>query len=178
MAEKPGSPQAAAALLVMIPLAVLPAGSGAGAQIADGNVCRPTDPLLIPSTSEAKPMTDKRATTYDTYLSAWSAIPDSERRRLLRESVSEDIVFTNPLQARAGIDGMVAHLEAFQHRSPNGKFVSLAILGWDNHALATWQFVDADGTRGFTGYDVVSFDDQGRIATILLFSNVDKQRLK
>jgi len=178
MTEKPGLPPAAAALPATMTLGVLPAGSGIGAETAGGTVCRPTDPLLIQSISEAKPMTDKRALTYDTYLSAWAAIPDAERRRLLRESVSEDVVFTNPMQARTGIDGMVAHLEAFQQRSPNGKYVALGILGWDNHAIATWQFVDADGTRGFTGYDVVSFDGQGRIATILLFSNVDKQRLK
>lgn len=123
-------------------------------------------------------MTDKRVATYDTYLSAWSAIPDEVRRRLLRESVTEDVVFRNPMQTRVGLDDVVKHLEGFQQRSPNGSFVSVAMLGWENNALATWQFVDAEGKRGFTGFDVLHFDDRGRITSILLFGNVEKQTLK
>ena len=36
-------------------------------------------------------MTDFRVAAYETYLSAWSAVPDNERLRLLRESVTEAI---------------------------------------------------------------------------------------
>jgi hypothetical protein len=34
-------------------------------------------------------MSDKRAQTYDLYLAAWSAVPDAERARMLRKSLSE-----------------------------------------------------------------------------------------
>jgi hypothetical protein len=123
-------------------------------------------------------MTDKRVTTYDTYLAAWNAVPDEERRRLLHDSVTDEVVFANPMQTRIGLDDVVRHLEAFQQRAPNAWFVSVAMLGWENNALATWQFMDAEGKPGFTGYDVLHFNDQGRIDSILLFSNIEKWTLR
>jgi hypothetical protein len=52
------------------------------------------------------------------------------------------------------------------------------MLGWGSHGIATWQFVDAQGQPGFWGYDVLAYDGQGRIESILLFGHVEKQMLK
>jgi hypothetical protein len=130
----------------------------------------------IPGGPSAK--SDPRARTYETYLSAWAPIDDSRRLALLRDSLSEDVVFTNPLQTRRGIAEVVAHLEVFQKRSPGGLFRMNEMLGWENHGLATWQFVDARGEAGFWGYDVVEFDAAGRMRTILLFGHSEKTILK
>ena len=123
-------------------------------------------------------MTDVRVTAYETYLSAWSAIPADERLRRLRAIVTDGIVFKNAMKTRTGIADLVAHLEGFQGRSPGGSFRLLAMLGWDDNVMATWQFVDAKGEAGFTGYDIVAFDKDHRIESIVLFSNVPKQTLK
>lgn len=123
-------------------------------------------------------MTDFRVATYETYLSAWSAIPDDQRLPLLQASVTKEVVFTNPTTPRAGIADLADHLRAFQTRVPGGAYRLVAMLGWGDNAIATWQFVDAAGNAGFTGYDVVAFDGEHRIKSILLFSNVPKQTLK
>lgn len=123
-------------------------------------------------------MTDFRLTVYEAYLSAWSAVPDDERLRLLGESVAAGIVFNNPTRARTGIADLAEHLEAFQNRSPGGSFRLLAMLAWEDNAIATWQLVDAGGNAGFSGYDILAFDKDHRITSILLFSNIEKQRLK
>jgi len=123
-------------------------------------------------------MSDPRVETYETYLSAWSQIPDEERARLLRETLSESIVFTNPMQTRRGLAEVAEHLRGFQQRSPGGSFRLNEMLGWERHGIATWQLVDAQGQAGFWGYDVVAYDDQGRIESILLFSHIEKQILK
>ena len=52
------------------------------------------------------------------------------------------------------------------------------MLGWENNAMATWQFVDAEGNGGFTGYDILSYSEHRRIESIVLFGNVEKQTLK
>jgi hypothetical protein len=169
-----GSVAIAGGLSIATPVA---AASAQGIRVQRGSRRGINDSIVKPERGP-KAMTDKRVAIYDTYLSAWSAIPDEERRRLLRESVTEDVVFRNPMQTRAGLDDVVKHLEGFQQRSPNGSFVSVAMLGWENNALATWQFVDAEGERGFTGFDVLHFDGKGHIASILLFGNVEKQTLK
>ena len=130
------------------------------------------------STKKLKPMSDPRVKTYQIYLSAWSAIADDERARRLRDSLSESIVFANPAQTRRGLADVATHLQGFQQRSPGGSFRMNEMLGWENHGIATWQFVDAQGQPGFWGYDVLAFDGQGRIESILLFSHVEKQMLK
>lgn len=123
-------------------------------------------------------MTDFRVAAYETYLSAWSAVPDDERLRLLRESVTEAVVFKNPTKTRTGLADVAEHLAGFQVRSPGGSFRHNAMIGWEENAMATWQFVDADGNGGFTGYDILVFDEHRRIESIVLFGNVEKQTLK
>jgi SnoaL-like domain len=93
-------------------------------------------------------MSDPRVKTYETYLSAWSPIPDDERVKLLHESLSQDIVFTNPTQTRRGLADVAVHLQGFKQRSPGGSFRMNEMLGWENHGLATWQFVDVKGQAG------------------------------
>jgi SnoaL-like domain len=129
-------------------------------------------------TKKLEAMSDPRVKTYEIYLSAWSAIPDDERAKRLRESLSEGVVFTNPTQTRHGLADVAVHLQGFQQRSPGGSFRMNEMLGWENHGIATWQFVDAQGQPGFWGYDVLAYDGQGRIESILLFAHVEKQMLK
>jgi hypothetical protein len=132
----------------------------------------------VPTMKEAGQMSDPRVKTYETYLLAWSQIPDEERTRLLRESLSESIVLTHPMGTRRGLADVAGHLQGFQQRSPGGSFRLNEMLGWERHGIATWQLVDAQGQAGFWGYDVVAYDDRGRIESILLFSHVEKQMLK
>lgn len=127
---------------------------------------------------KANDMSDPRVMAYQLYLSAWSAIADDERAKRLHGSLSENIVFTNPMQTRRGLAEVIEHLRAFQQRSPGGSFRMNEMLGWESHGIATWQFVSAAGEPGFWGYDVVAFDAQSRIDNILLFSHIEKQILK
>ena len=122
-------------------------------------------------------MTDHKVQKYDLYLAAWSAVPDEERAQKLHECLSESVVFSNPQQMRQGIGEVIDHLEAFQKRVPGGSFRMNNMVGWANHGLAEWQLVDGDGNASVSGYDVVTFDDDGMISTILLFSNVEAQKL-
>ncbi len=122
-------------------------------------------------------MTNPYAETYDRYLAAWAPVSPDERLDLLRRSLAETIVFTNPQQVRRGIADIVEHLEGFQHRTAGGRFRMNNMVGWERHALAEWQLVDAEEQPGFSGYDVVAFDDAGLITSILLFGNVEAQKL-
>lgn len=74
-------------------------------------------------------------------------------------------------------NAVIAHLHVFQKRTPGGSFRMNNMVGWDNHALAEWQLVDGAGNPGFSGYDVIGFDAQGFITTVLLFANLEAQKL-
>jgi hypothetical protein len=121
---------------------------------------------------------DLRVRTYEAYLAAWVANPDDERARLLREALSDRIVFTNPTQTRLGLADVGVHLREFQQRNPGASFRMIEMLGWNSHGMATWQLIDAAGRSGFSGYDVLAFDAQGRIESILMFTRVEKQIVK
>jgi hypothetical protein len=123
-------------------------------------------------------MTDKRVDAYELYISAWSAISDEERLRRLRASVAQAIIFRNAMKTRNSLADVVEHLEAFQQRSPGGSFRLMSMLGFENQGLATWKFFDAEGQGGFSGFDALTFDEDGRISYILMFSDLEKQRLK
>ena len=122
-------------------------------------------------------MSDTHLKSYERYLSAWSNVSSTERERLLRESVIEDVIFENPMQTRHGIPDVIAHLEGFQARFPDGSFRTNNMLGWGSNAMAEWQLVEGNGTPGFSGSDILKFNDNGLIVTILLFGNVEQQKL-
>ena len=123
-------------------------------------------------------MTNKHVDAYELYISAWSAISDEERLRRLQASIAPAILFWNATQTRHSLADVVEHLEGFQKRVPNGSFRLMSMLGFENQGLATWKFFDAEGEGGFSGYDALTFDEEGRISYILMFSDVEKQRLK
>ncbi len=122
-------------------------------------------------------MLDTRVKTYDLYLAAWSPIPDVDREHRLRQSLTEDILFENPMKTRRGLAEVAEHLRGFQVRIPGGSFRMNNMIGWVAGALAEWQLVDGLGNLGFSGYDVLRFDERGLISHILLFSNVEAQKL-
>jgi hypothetical protein len=122
-------------------------------------------------------MNHRCAVTYDLYLAAWSEITADQRRALVDRSLSDRIVFANPQQHRVGKAAVIEHLEGFQRRTPGGSFRMNNMVGWGEHALAEWQLVDAQGQPDFSGYDVVTFDQEGLISNILLFGNVEAQKL-
>lgn len=148
---------------------------------AGGLLCLGFAPLPTtrptPSIQRSSTMADKRAHTYELYLAAWSAVSDDERKRLLRESLTDNIVFTNQQQTRHGLSDVAEHLKGFQAKMPGASFRMNNMIGWKNHALAEWQMVDAKGEPGFSGYDVLTLDDRDMIEGILMFTNVEGQKI-
>ena len=124
------------------------------------------------------PAPDARVASYERYLAAWSAVPIDERLHFLHESVTPDVVFTNPTRTRTGIEDVAEHLSDFQRRVPGGSFRVVSMLGWEDHALVRWQLVDARGNAGLAGHDDVAYDQAHRIKSIVMFTDIPKERLK
>jgi len=114
-------------------------------------------------------MFDRRVQRYNLYLAAWSQVSGEERARMLQESCSVNIVFTTSIQTRHGLADLAAHL--------NDSFRMNNLIGWGSYGLAEWQWVSSEGEAGVSGYDVLTFDEQGLISSILLFANVEAQKL-
>ena len=128
--------------------------------------------------SEEEKMMTSRLGLYERYITAWSAMGTSERMSLLAQTVTEDIAYRDATVRCEGASALGEHLNTFQERSPGSSFRLLSMLSWGADGLAKWQIVDAEGEPGFSGYDAMTFAEDGRISSIVGFSETDKQRLK
>lgn len=114
--------------------------------------------------------------TFETYLTAWSAISAEERRRVLENTVSAEIAYFDAMAQLSGRDALAAHLAGFQQRRPNCRFSLAHYLQHGGAALANWLMQDDGGKVLVRGYDSIRLDEAGRIAGITGFSDIPVQR--
>jgi len=101
---------------------------------------------------------------WNAYMAAYGATTEDDRRRLLEQSVCEDVVFTNPAgdgQSRAGLS---AHIVNFQTANPGAYFSTDKLYPQHDKLLAVWSMYKADGTKVATGYNFVRPDGNDRFA--------------
>jgi hypothetical protein len=99
---------------------------------------------------------------WNAYMAAYGSIVEDERIRLLEQSVTDDVVFTNPAGDGSTRAGLNAHIAKFQQGFPGAYFTTDQILAQQDKLLAVWSLFKADGTKVTTGYNYVRPDDQGR----------------
>jgi len=99
---------------------------------------------------------------WNAYLSAYGATDADERARLLAQSVSEDVVFTNPAGDGETLAGLDAHIVGFQQSNPGKYFGTDKLFPQKDKMLAIWSMYSGDGTRLATGYNFVRPDETGR----------------
>lgn len=106
---------------------------------------------------------------WNAYLEAYGNVSSEERRRLLRESVSDDVHSINPGEETHGFDGLVTHVEQFQQRLPGAYFKINKLLFHHEQVLTEWTLYKSDETPLRTAYTHGVFDDQGRLKQLTGF---------
>ncbi|MBY3246269.1 nuclear transport factor 2 family protein [Rhizobium laguerreae] len=101
---------------------------------------------------------------WNIYLSSYSDISDSERERLLQESVSDDLVFTNPGGQGEHRTGLIAHIQNFQKKMSGYYFSTEKVFVHHGELLAIWTMHKPDGSKVATGYNFVRPGADGRFA--------------
>jgi len=61
---------------------------------------------------------DAHLKTWNVYQSAWGPIDEEQRRSLLRQSVADDILYTDPGSQTHGLEELVARIEQSQQAFP------------------------------------------------------------
>ncbi|RWE85064.1 MAG: nuclear transport factor 2 family protein [Mesorhizobium sp.] len=92
---------------------------------------------------------------WDAYLAAYGPIAAAERERLLKQSVSDDVVFTNPGGEGKTRNGLIAHIEDFQKKMPGTFFKTDKVFVHHGELLAIWSMYKSDDTKVATGYNFV-----------------------
>ena len=106
---------------------------------------------------------------WTSYLEAYGSLSGEDRRRLLSESVSADVVSTNPGDETHGFESLVSHVEQFQQRLPGSYFKINQLKFHHEQVLTEWTLYKADGTAVTTAHTYGVFNDQGRLKKLIGF---------
>jgi hypothetical protein len=113
--------------------------------------------------------TDTIEQLFKSYLDAYADIAPAERERLLRQSVSDDVGFTNPTGDGKGFSNLIEHIEGFQKRAPGAYFKSNKLLAHHGELLAEWALFKKDGSEFTTGHTYGRLNEQGRLTHLAGF---------
>lgn len=116
--------------------------------------------------------TDNVQQIWNDYLNAYADVAADERERLLRQSVSDDIVFTSPTGEGQGFGNLVEHISQFQKKSPGAYFKNNTFLTHHSQLLAEWTLCGKDGSAVITGHTFARLDEQNRLVQLAGFFKV------
>jgi limonene-1,2-epoxide hydrolase len=106
---------------------------------------------------------------WNSYLEAYGNVAPEKRARLLRESVSDDVVSTNPGEEIQGFANLLAHVDQFQQRLPGAHFKIDKLSFHHDQVLTEWTLYKSDETPMRTAHTYGVFDDQGRLKKLIGF---------
>ena len=115
-------------------------------------------------------MPSKAVELYRHYVTAFSAIPDQERRDILDAVLDTEVVYRNPTMEGAGHQIILDDIDIFQAKFPVGQFALHSSSEHHDVALMEWQLILADGTPGVRGHDAVRVTPGGRFGSIVTFA--------
>lgn len=101
---------------------------------------------------------------WNAYMLAFATDIAAERERLLQQSVSDDVTFTNPGGSGKSCAALAAHIADFRTKMPGMYFDTDKIYVTHGELLAVWSMYRPDHTKIVTGYNFVRLDDGGRFS--------------
>jgi SnoaL-like domain len=106
---------------------------------------------------------------WNSYLEAYGNVSTETRKRLLTESVSSDVLSTNPGDELQGLENLVTHVEQFQQRLPGSYFKLNSLKFHHEQVLTEWTLYKADGAVVTTAHTYGVFNDDGRLKKLIGF---------
>ena len=114
--------------------------------------------------------------TYNSYLDAYSDIEPVERERLLRQSVTDDVLSINPNGESHSLGNLMEHIEQFQKQRPGAYFKSNKLLAHHEQFLSEWTIYSKDGSAVATAHTYGRFNGKGLITYLIgFFQEGEKQ---
>jgi hypothetical protein len=115
-------------------------------------------------------MPSKVVELYKRYVTAWSAISDQERRKILDAVLDTEIVYRIPRMEGTGHPVVIADMNEFQTKFPGGQFALHSVSEHHDVALMEWQLILPDGTPGVLGHDAIRVTPEGKLGQIVTFA--------
>jgi hypothetical protein len=101
---------------------------------------------------------------WNAYMAAFGPVETDERARLLKLSVGDDVVFTNPGGEGKTREGLIKHIEDLRNKMPGCFFKTDRVINHHGECLAVWSMYKQDGAKVATGYNFVQSGADGRFS--------------
>lgn len=115
-------------------------------------------------------MPSKAVELYKHYATAFSAISDQERRKILDSVLETEIIYRTPRMEGIGHQIIIDDISDFQAQFPGGKFALHSVSEHHDVALMEWQLILANGTPGVRGHDAIRVTPEGKLGHIVTFA--------
>ena len=115
-------------------------------------------------------MPSKAVELYKRYVTAFSAISDQERRKILDSVLDTKVLYRNPTMEGTGPQIVIDDIQQFQTKFPGGQFSLYSVSEHHDVALMEWQLILADGTPGVRGHDAIRVTPEGQFGQIVTFA--------
>ena len=114
-------------------------------------------------------MTNQQALNiYQSYVEAWKAISDEQRKSILSEVFDENVEYLVPKYV-GGTRAAIEDMESFQKQYPGAHFDIENISTHHEVALFKWVLILPDGKVTVKGHDCIRFSPAGKIVSLLTF---------
>ena len=101
--------------------------------------------------------------TWNAYQRAWGPIHETEREELLRSSVSDNILYTDPSSQTHGLQELMVRIAQSQQKFTGAYFRNDSFLEHHDQGLFLWTMYDKDGRAFVKGSSFGRFGTDGRI---------------
>lgn len=106
----------------------------------------------------------------DEYLGAWNEVDPAVRAQLLERTVSDDVLFVDPMGRAEGRDALAAHIAAVRTQFPEVSYGPSGEVDEHNGFLRqAWVARGKDGMIVLRGLDVDDVGPDGRLTRIIGF---------
>ena len=114
--------------------------------------------------------------TWNAYQRAWGPVHESEREELLGSSVSEDVLYTDPLSQIRGLQELKARIAESQRKFTGAYFRNDSFLEHHDQGLFLWTMYDREGCVFVKGSSFGRFGTDGRLAQATGFFEVPSKK--
>jgi SnoaL-like domain len=119
-------------------------------------------------------MSPSRRTVWETYAQAWKETSREAKASALRQSVSPECVYTDPLTIAHGHAELIQSMLDFHQKIPGGHFPLTYFLDHHNVSIARWNMVAGDGTVLGDGVSYGQYGEDGKLVTMTGFFELPK----
>jgi hypothetical protein len=114
-------------------------------------------------------LTDHKLASWNTYQAAWADISNDARQSLLEQSISPDVVYTDPTSVSTGYGELTTKMQATQQNYPGATFRNDKFDTHHNHAISHWTMLDTYGEPIFAGVSYAEFASDDRLKSMIGF---------